>query len=77
MSVETHYVCDVCGKRQQEVGQNKSEELRNWWGVNVHLSNVYNALEKQNFPTSQWGYVCSMECMEKLIEKMKGLINKH
>lgn len=72
MAVETHWICDVCGKRVIETGETKNANetgIRDWYAVNLSVGMVKDPIGGPR--VYKLGYACGDRCLEKVIEWLK------
>lgn len=77
MAVETHWICDVCNKRIIKSDNDKDVNesgIKRWFVVNLNIHHVEDPIKgKRAF---KYGYACSEECLNAVIDWMKKLTIK-
>ncbi len=74
--VETHWICDVCGNRMIDRNQTKNvneTKIQDWFVITLNVCGVHYNIGEQ---VHLYGYACSKECYEKVIEEMKNTAYK-
>lgn len=77
MAVETHWICDVCGKRiirRDKVKDVNESLIQNWFCVRLHLNRFNSIKPEENI--SDYAYACSDECCKKVIDGFKKMISQ-
>ena len=77
MSVETHWICDVCGGRVISTSQTKDVNesgIKKWFVVNLSISKVRDSFS--NPRVYKYGYACSEKCLDAVIDWMKKASTK-
>lgn len=74
MSVETHWICDVCKKRVIKSSQTEDvneSEIKKWFAINLTVSHVQDPIGGKR--AYKYGYACSEECLKRVIDWLKKL----
>ena len=75
MSVETHYICEVCDKvaiRRDRDSKKESDNIGGWFTLTIS-ANMMSSMSTEK-RTYKIGQVCSVECMEAYFETVKQLV---
>ncbi len=76
MSVETHWICDVCGKREVTTGERGPDRnetgIQHWFTVTLSIGHIQGRTSTQY----KYGYACSAECVAVVVEHLKKEIMK-
>lgn len=70
--IETHWICDVCGKRvvEKESVENVNETgIQDWYTVTLNIGRVKDPINRKS--TYKFGYSCSDDCVAKVIDYLK------
>lgn len=75
MAIETHWICDVCGKRVVKSSEHQDVNesgIKDWFSISLHINSVKNPLSSEK-RFVQYGYACSQKCLDKVIFHMQQL----
>ena len=73
MSVETHYICEVCNNVAiRRTKTEDSDDIGKWFTLTVS-ANMMSSMSTEK-RTYQIGQVCSVKCMEEYFETVKKLV---
>ena len=73
--IETHWICDVCGKRTIGSGdtENVNEtEIQEWYVVSLQIGRVRGSFSGPS-QLHKHGYACSDKCVRQVADDLREL----
>lgn len=77
MTVETHWICDVCGAREIRSSDHENVNetgIKEWFIIGLDVRPVKNPLDSGR-KFHKYGYACSLKCIDRVITRMKKAAN--